>query len=194
VSVAYRLMYLLGFAPWDRMLPSELHDVISGPDALQPGRALDMGSGMGTKAVYMASHGWQVTAFEAVPRAMAEARRRAAKAGVKVDFRIGDVTRLDTLDLKPGYDLVFDFGCFHGLNQRQGDAYAKGASSVAAQGATLLVMAFTKAVPPVMRGVTEAELRERFPGWDLKWSHPVEHGGTSAMSRGSAAWFSLIKS
>ena len=191
----WRLMYRLGFTPWDRMLPAELAAAMTGPDALPPGRALDMGSGYGTKAILMATHGWRVTAIEAVPRALEEARRRAAKAGVKIDFRRGDVTRLDVLKLEPGYDLVFDFGCFHGLNSKQRDAYAAGVNALAAPGATLLMMAFTRAVPPVMSPVSEAELLQRFgPAWRSAGSHQAEIDNSSTASRrGSAGWFHLIK-
>ena len=190
----YRLMYRFGFTPWDRLLPPELAEMITGPEGLPPGRALDLGSGNGTKAVFMATRGWQVTAVEAVPRAIAEARRRAAKAGVKIDFRAGDVTRLEKLNLHPGYNLVFDFGCFHGLNGKQRDAYARGVNELTASGATLLIMAFSKVLPPVMSGVTAEELNQRFgPGWTLKWAHPHQGEGTSAMSRGAAMWYCLSR-
>ena len=188
-------MYRLGFTPWDRVLPQELADVITGPNALPPGRALDLGSGFGTKAIYMATHGWRVTAVESVPRALEEAHRRASKAGAKVDFRRGDVTRLGDLKLEPGYNLMFDFGCFHGLNSGQRDAYAQGVNALAAPGATLLMMAFTKPVPPITSGVTEAEALERFgPGWNMAWSHPAEVGdGSTATRRGVPGWFCLIR-
>ena len=188
----YRLMYALRFTPWDHMFPVELADMITGPNALPAGRALDMGSGNGTKAIYMATHGWRVTAIEAVPRAMAEARRRAAKVGVKVDFRQADMTSLEELKLEPGYTLIFDFGCYHGLNRKQRDAYVRGVKAVAAQGATLLLMGFSKAVPPIPLGVTEIDLADRFgPEWKLQWSHPHGAEGTSAMNRGAAKWFCL---
>jgi 2-polyprenyl-3-methyl-5-hydroxy-6-metoxy-1,4-benzoquinol methylase len=115
MGIAYRLMYAVGFAPWDRIMPTELKQLMEGPEALPKGRALDLGSGKGTKAVYMAAHGWTVTAVEAVPRALKGARGRAQAAGVTVDFRLGDVTRLSDLGLEPGYSLLFDFGCYHGL-------------------------------------------------------------------------------
>jgi cyclopropane fatty-acyl-phospholipid synthase-like methyltransferase len=192
MSIAYRLMYRLGFTPWDKVLPAELSDLMEGPDALPPGRALDMGSGKGRKAVFMAEHGWQVTAVENVASAMREARRRAAAAGVTVDFREGDVTRLEELGLEPGYSLVFDFGCYHGLNRKQRAAYGRGVSSVCAPGATLLLMGFTKAVPPVPLGVSETDLMEHLgPAWKLEWSHPSASVATSAMNRAAAAWFCL---
>ena len=196
MSLAYRLMYRLGFTPWDRMLPKELADAMKGPDALPAGRALDMGSGFGTKAIFMASSGWRVTAVESVPRALEEARRRAAKAGLKVDFRRGDVTRLQELNLEPGYDLVFDFGCFHGLNDKQRDAYALGVNSLTASGATLLMMAFTRPVPPVTKGVSEPELLQRFgPAWSSAGSRAADiDNPSSASRRGAAGWFHLVKS
>jgi len=195
VSLAYRLMYRLGFTPWDRVLPQELADVITGPNALPPGRALDLGSGYGTKSIYMATHGWHVTAVEFVPRAFEEARRRASRAGVKLDLRRGDVTRLGDLKLEPGFNLVFDFGCFHGLKSEQRDAYVRGVNALAAPGATLLMMAFTKPVPAITAGVTEEEILERFgPGWNKSWSHTAEVGdGSSATRRGMPGWFCLVR-
>ncbi len=169
MGVMYRLMYAVGFAPWDRQMPAELKAVIEGPDALPPARALDLGSGLGTKAIYMAGHGWDVTGVEAVPRALREAQRRAKAAGVRVDFRLGDVTRLGDL------------------------GYAEGVTPLAAPGASLYMMEFTHALPPIPSGVSESELRERFgQAWDLLWSKPSE-SGTPAMMRASAAWFCLKK-
>jgi len=188
-------MYMLGFTPWDRVLPQELADIVAGPNALPPGRALDLGSGYGTKAIYMATHGWNVTAVEYVPRALEEARRRASKAGVKLDFRPGDVTRLGDLKLEPGYNLVFDFGCFHGLNTGQRDAYVQGVNALAAPGATLLMMAFTKRVPPITSGVSEAEVLDRFgPAWSKAWSHLAEiEGSPTQVRRGMPGWFCLVR-
>ena len=53
-------------------------------------------------------------------------------------------------------------------------------------------MGFTKAIPPVPSGVSAADLAEHLGnGWKLEWTHSVSSGGTSAMNRGAAAWFSL---
>jgi len=123
-----------------------------------------------------------------------EARRRAAKAGVRIDFRQGDVTHLEGLGLEPGYSLIFDFGCYHGLNGRQRDAYARGVKTVAAEGATVLLMGFGKASPPVTTPVTESDLTSRFgAGWTLAWSHPDTSEGTWAMKHAAAGWFCLVR-
>lgn len=187
-------MYLFGFTPWDGVLPDELREVIEGPSKLPPGRALDLGSGQGAKAIYMATNGWNVTAVENIPRALAQARKRAEAAGAAVDLRLGDVTHLSELGLDPGYNLLFDFGCFHSLKATQRDAYAKGVTALAAPDAQLLMMAFTRATPPVPIGVNEAELVLRFgDAWKLLWSHPDRSAGTSAMKRAAAAWFCLSR-
>jgi cyclopropane fatty-acyl-phospholipid synthase-like methyltransferase len=194
MSLAYRLMYLLGFTPWDGVHPQELTEIIEGPDALPPGRALDVGSGKGAKAIYMAAHGWKVTAVDNVPRAVAQARKRAEAARAAVDFRLGDVTRLSDLGLEPGFDLMIDFGCFHGLKAAQRDAYARGVTALAAPSCRLLMMAFGRAIPPVS-GVSETELVERFgAAWSLLWSHPDRSAAaTSAMKRAAPGWYCLSR-
>jgi SAM-dependent methyltransferase len=191
MGIAYRLMYAVGFTPWDGPVPNPLKAMIEGPDALAAARALDLGCGKGTKSVYLATHGWDVTGVDFVPRALREARGRAQAAGVKIDFRQGDVTKLADLALTPGYSFLFDFGCYHGLKREQRTSYAEGVTALAAPGATLLMMAFTKAVPPVPSGVSESELRERFGAWDLAWSRANEQAGTPAMIRAAASWFCL---
>jgi len=195
MSIAYRLMYLLGFTPWDAVHPPELIEIIEGTDALPPGRALDVGSGKGAKAIYMATHGWKVTGVDNVPRAVAQARKRAGAAQATVDFRLGDVTRLPDLGLEPGFTLMIDFGCFHGLKAAQRDAYARGVTALAAPGARLLMMAFGKAIPPVSAGVTEVELLARFgDSWTLLWSHPDSSTeSTAAMKRAAPNWYCLAR-
>jgi hypothetical protein len=65
---------------------------------------------------------------------------------------------------------------------------------LAATGAMLLMMAFTRALPPLPSGVSEPELRERFgPAWELVSSRPSSETGTPAMMRASASWFRLKK-
>lgn len=192
MGIAYRLMYAIGFTPWDRVMPTELKQIMEGPEALPKGRALDVGCGKGTKAIYMAAHGWQVTGVDLIPKALREARKRAVAARVEVDFRLGDVTRLGDLGLTPGYSLVFDFGCYHGLKSEQRDRYVEGVTALAAPGATLLMMAFTKAPPPFPSGVSESELRERLgAAWDLARNEPSVDRDTPAMIQ--AAWFRLTK-
>jgi 2-polyprenyl-3-methyl-5-hydroxy-6-metoxy-1,4-benzoquinol methylase len=75
---------------------------------LPPGRALDAGCGHGADTLWLAAHGWQVTAVDFSAAALAQGRSMAEAAGADVAQRIdwieGD---LATWTAAPGhYDLV----------------------------------------------------------------------------------------
>jgi methylase of polypeptide subunit release factors len=83
-QLVYRLIYRLGLIFWRRATPpAKLVTLVEGPSALPAGRALDLGCGTGTDTIYLATHGWTVTAVDMVPKALALARRDATAAGVE---------------------------------------------------------------------------------------------------------------
>ncbi|MFJ8225479.1 class I SAM-dependent methyltransferase [Streptomyces griseus] len=85
--------YRDGKPPWDGgVTPPELVAVTEGPGALKPGRALELGCGTGTNAVYLARHGWQVVAVDLVDRPVRQAREKADAAGADVSVLCGDAT------------------------------------------------------------------------------------------------------
>jgi 2-polyprenyl-3-methyl-5-hydroxy-6-metoxy-1,4-benzoquinol methylase len=55
---------------------------------LPPGRALDAGCGHGADTLWLASHGWQVTAVDFSPAALAQGRLMAEAAGADIAERI----------------------------------------------------------------------------------------------------------
>ncbi len=175
MSLVYQVMYRVGFTPWDNdEIPAELAAVVAGDDALAPGRALDIGCGTGTQAVYLARAGWSVTGVDVVEKPLGKARRRAAAAGVAVDWIRADVTRLSELGLAPGFGLFHDRGCYHGMPDAARTTYASGVTALAAPGATLLVMAFArnhKLAGP--SGTDEGDIVARFaPEWQLVSARP----------------------
>ena len=170
--VVYWLAYRLGLAVWRRPTPpADLVALVEGPSALPTGRALDLGCGTGTDAIYLAIHGWDITGVDAVPKALATARRDASAAGVAPRFVQGDVTRLHELGVGEGYALIVDFGCFHTLPEDRRPAYVAGVSEAAAPGATLLLYGFRRPpkAAPMHAGVTTDEVQQRFSGagWEL---------------------------
>jgi SAM-dependent methyltransferase len=170
VSFRYRVLYRVGFTPWDQgQVPAELSALVEGQDSLTPGHALDVGCGTGTQAVYLAEHGWQVTAVDAVERALTRARRRAEQRGVEVRWVAGDVASLSTLRLGDGYSMVHDRGCFHDLSPAARDGYVRGVRELAAPGATLLLLAFARRERGIgPSGASEEEIRRRFDAdWEL---------------------------
>jgi len=75
---------------------------------LKPGTALDVGSGEGADAIWLAEQGWQVTGIDVSTVALDRAAERAAKAGAEVAGRI-TWQQTDILSCDPAarqFDLV----------------------------------------------------------------------------------------
>ena len=174
----FTLAYRRGRTPWDTgVTPPELVRVVAGagPEHMAPGRALDLGCGTGTNCLYLARHGWEATGIDFAAPAIVRARGRLTQAGTlpgSARFLQGDVTRLDTLDARGPYDLVFDLGCFHGISAGARGRYAAGVTRVARPGALLLIYAFAPTQlgkPPVSVGLTQDQMRQIFAvGWTLE--------------------------
>jgi len=103
--------YLQGETPWDSGIPSrELQRVLS-EHRIASGRALELGCGSGTNAVFLAEQGFDVTAVDCSPTALARARALADQKGITVHWIEADVQNFGA-DLEP-FDFVFDRGCYH---------------------------------------------------------------------------------
>ena len=193
MSLLYELLYLAGVRPWERGgIPPALRELVEGPAALPPGRALDIGCGTGGPAVYLATHSWEVTGIDVVARALRRARQRAVAAGVSVRFVHADAARLtDDPSIGGDYRLLLDGGCYHGLDERQRATYARALGVVAAPDAALLLFALTPggpARPRAFRGAGDEELRARFEReWELVWKRP--HPGRSVFPGSSQLWY-----
>ncbi len=169
-ALLYRTAYFLHINVWDRAQPpSVLVDLIEGPAPLPTGRALDLGCGSGTESIYLARHGWEVTGVDLTPRALTIARRRAARAGVRPRFLLGDTTRLRDAGVGEGYNLLIDYGCYHTLPHDRREAYVEGVSEAAAPGATFLLLGFAHPLFPMQAGISPNEVRDRFGsrGWEV---------------------------
>jgi len=72
--------------------------------SLTPGRALDVGCGEGADAIWLARHGWTVTAIDISEVAVTRAREAAERAGAAVEWVRGDA--LQTPFPAGSFDLV----------------------------------------------------------------------------------------
>jgi SAM-dependent methyltransferase len=75
------------------------------------GRALEIGCGTGTNAIWLAQQGFEEAATDLSKIAIVRARDKAAAAGVALELVVADAL-VDPLPPGP-FDLVFDRGCFH---------------------------------------------------------------------------------
>ena len=183
--LSYALMYFRR-PPWDTGIsPPELMEHIATHPA---GRALDLGCGTGTNALTLAQHGWQVTGVDFIPRAIRQARRKALKAGMAVDFRLDNVTRLD--GISGPFDLALDMGCFHSLPPAGRPAYLHNLDRLLAPGGTFLVYTFLRAGDsPGDRGLTEAEIAAIASRLEL-----VKRVNSTERGRFPSAWLTWRKS
>lgn len=159
------MSYRFGLGPRPSDVPDGgLVEVVEGPARRPPGRALDLGCGTGRNAVYLARHGWDVTGVELAVNELTVARRGAADAGVQPRLIHGDVTELAGLGIGQGFTVLMDGGCYHMVPKGRRDAYVASVSQVAAPGALLVLVGFTRVFGS---GMGEEQVRARFRGWDL---------------------------
>jgi SAM-dependent methyltransferase len=173
MSLAYRLLYRVGFTPWEQLeaLPT-LTATVSALLAREEeghgppyGPALDLGCGSGIWAVRLAERGWQVTGVDFVPKALRRARERARRAGVDLRLVEGDVTKLRATAVGSGFPFLLDFGVFHDeLTDGQRAAMGREVSAVAASGATLLMVAWARRRRgPLPRGASLGDVAAAYP-------------------------------
>ncbi len=177
MSSAYKLLYGIGFTPWEQMAKSpmineQISSLFDREEAgREPpyGRALDLGCGSGIWAVKLAARGWQVTGVDFVPKALRRARELADQAGVELQLIEGDVTALASAGVGSGFRLLLDFGCFHDeLSDLQRVEEGREASAAAAPRATMLLMAWTPARRRFLpRGASREEIEVAFPEWTI---------------------------
>ncbi len=110
-------------------LPAEVAD-------LEPGRALDLASGEGRNAVWLATQGWQVTGVDFSSVGVEKAERLAAERGVDAEFVVGDA--ITWLPPEGGFDLVIVFYLQLPADERRA-AVATAVRALAPGGRLLLV-------------------------------------------------------
>jgi SAM-dependent methyltransferase len=140
--IKFNWMYL-GHPRWDTNIsPPELLAFIS---SHPPGRALDVGCGTGKNVVTLAEAGWQAQGIDFAAIAIWKARRRARRAGVAADFRLGDAAHLERLT--GPFDLILDMGCLHNLTPRIQTNTIREIHRLLAPGGTFLLYTFLRTGP-----------------------------------------------
>jgi 2-polyprenyl-3-methyl-5-hydroxy-6-metoxy-1,4-benzoquinol methylase len=162
----FRIFYRIGFTPWEgHPLAQGLKDLIEGTGdapALPTGSALDLGCGTGDASIYLAQHGWNVTAVDYVAKPLEKARRKAQAAQVSIDFARADVTQLSRAGIGSGFKLIVDNGCLHNMSDGDRDAYVREVSAVSAPDALLGIVAFVPGGRLGVPGIDRAEVERRF--------------------------------
>jgi SAM-dependent methyltransferase len=96
--------------PWDIGGPQPVIQQLVAYGALR-GEVLDPGTGPGHHAIFYASQGYSTTGIDGSPTAIERAKRNADRAGVEVNFQVGDATKLDGFEDR--FDTVVDSMFYH---------------------------------------------------------------------------------
>jgi ankyrin repeat protein len=108
-------------------------------ETFRPGRVIELGCGTGDNAIYLAGKGFEVTAVDIAPTALAIAAKKAGKAGVKVDWMLADVVALPKLE---PFDLIFDRACYHHIQKYNSAGYSETLRRLSHRGTRALILAF----------------------------------------------------
>src|SRR5438094_7284733 len=76
---------------------------------LTPTRALDLACGVGRHAIFLAQHGWNVTAVDSSRVAIEILQQRAQEGGVKIDAHVANLELGDFHVESDAYDLICMF-------------------------------------------------------------------------------------
>ncbi len=110
--------------------------LVAGTAGLKPGTALELASGSGTNAVWLARQGWLTTAVDWSPVGLANGKAKADAAGVTVDWQERDL--FAWTPPARAFDLVA-IVYLHLPPEERGPVYAGAAAAVAPGGRLLIV-------------------------------------------------------
>lgn len=150
----YDWMYRI-FAPWSKADRYEIRQLVTDgpckPDALAstlglPPRAIDLGCGEGSVAIWLAQAGFSTVGVDFSTVALAKARASASRAGLGEDrlrFIEGDLTADAIPDLDGPFDLLVDYSTLDDLPAEPRKRMAKLVTSLARSGSRFFLDAWT---------------------------------------------------
>lgn len=147
-------------------------------EAVPPGRVLDVGAGEGGDAVWLAEHGWDVTASDVSQRALDRIAAVAAQRGLKVECHHADANSLDAYPTE-SFDLVS--AQYAAIPRTPDDRGITNLLAAVSVGGTLLVVGHD--LEPMRRAIDAASHSQRFDP-----DAYVRVDDFAAAMQGSAAW------
>jgi len=135
----YEMLYRQSRAPWDVGPREPLVRLVESGE-LEPGRAIDLGCGTGSNAVFLAQNGFDVTGVDYASAAIEKAREKAEAAEVDVAFVVDDLTNLSRVE--GPYDLLVDIGTLDDLTVRDRERYVANVLPLTRPGSRFLLTSF----------------------------------------------------
>jgi SAM-dependent methyltransferase len=129
---------------------------------LPPGNALDLACGSGRNALWLAEHGWSVTAVDGSPVAIEILRSRASERGVTVDARIANLEKSEYRIESASWNLVAI--CYY----LQRDLFEPAKHGAVPGGIVISIVHITEpGEEPTAHRLRPGELEKYFQGWEI---------------------------
>jgi ubiquinone/menaquinone biosynthesis C-methylase UbiE len=153
-----------GTPPWDVGHPQPVFQALVNDGEIKPGRALDIGCGRGENAIMLAKSGCDVTGIDLVQYAISDAKQKAIKLNIYVNFVVGDVLRMDQLFSQGEFDVVIDSGLFHAMTDEERPVFARQVHRVLRKGGKYFMLCFSDEEPGEYgpRRISKMEIKHTF--------------------------------
>jgi SAM-dependent methyltransferase len=178
-------------ADWDKRyregehLMDEPHPlVVESASSVEPGQALDLACGAGRHALWLAEHGWTVTAVDSSRVAIEFLQKQCHDRGVAVHPVVADLEKHEFAIAPESYDLIVL------CNYLQRDFFPSIRTGTRVGGLVVAIIAMVDSDPrvrPMNPGylLNPGDLRAEFAGWRLL--HDVEGKPAGNPSRRATA-------
>jgi tellurite methyltransferase len=129
---------------------------------LKPGKALDLACGTGRNAIWLAQHGWSVTAVDGAPTAIEILRHRASEANLRIESVAADLEKGEYSIAPSNFDLVTI--CYY----LQLNLFETAKQGVKPGGILLsIVHILEPGEPPQPHRLAPCKLQDFFQGWRI---------------------------
>jgi tellurite methyltransferase len=131
-------------------------------EKLVPGKALDLACGSGRNALWLAEHGWSVTAVDGSSVAIEILRSRASGRGVTVEARAANLEKSEYRIEPSSWNLI---AMCHYL---QRDLFEPAKQGVVPGGVLISIVHITEpGEEPTAHRLRPGELEQYFQGWEI---------------------------
>jgi SAM-dependent methyltransferase len=181
--------------PWDTGEPEPYLVEMVQQGLVPRGRALEVGCGTGTNAIWLDKQGYEVVALDLAPLAVERARANAEAASAsRCQFAVRDF--LAGEPMQGSFQLVFDRGCFHVFDEpkEQSAFVSRVASLLAPDGVWLSLIGSTEGParemgPPRRSALDVVSVAE--PHLELASLRAIQFSPIPGDTAAPRAWLSL---
>jgi len=154
--------------------------LVSTTSNLTPGKALDLACGTGRNAIWLAEHGWDVTAVDGAAAANDLLQTRAAAKGLKIDTVIADLEKGEFTIEPSRWNLIAI--CYY----LQRNLFEPAKRGVAPGGLLISIVHITEAgEEETAHRLYPGQLEKYFAGWEIL--HQYEGKANDAAHRRAVA-------